>query len=68
MPKLTIEGYTTVDVPDGKRLVVAIEQDAGVDVLHACGGNGRCTTCRVEFVSGEPDRWTEAEHSCVDQR
>ena len=47
MPKLTIEGFTTVDVPDGKRLVLAIEQDAGVDVLHACGGNGRCTTCRV---------------------
>ena len=68
MPKLTIEGFTTVDVPDGKRLVLAIEQDAGVDVLHACGGNGRCTTCRVEFVSGEPDRWTEVEHSCVDQR
>ena len=68
MPKLTIEGFTTVDVPDGKRLVLAIEQDAGVDVLHACGGNARCTTCRVEFVSGEPDRWTEAEHSCVDQR
>ena len=35
MPKLTIEGFTTVDVPDGKRLVLAIEQDAGVDVLHA---------------------------------
>ena len=47
-----------VEVPDGKRLVLAIEQDAGVDVLHACGGNARCTTCRVEFIDGEPQRMT----------
>ena len=61
MPKLTVEGFATVDVEEGKRLVLAIEQDAGVDVLHACGGNARCTTCRVEFIEGEPMRMTEAE-------
>ena len=61
MPKLTVEGFATVDVKDGKRLVLAIEQDAGVDILHACGGNARCTTCRVEFISGEPTRMTKAE-------
>ena len=61
MPKLTVEGFPPVEVESGKRLVLAIEQDAGVDVLHACGGNARCTTCRVEFVSGEPDRMTVAE-------
>jgi ferredoxin len=61
MPKLTVEGYGTFDVPDGKRLVLAIEQDAGVDILHACGGNARCTTCRVEFIDGEPARRTAAE-------
>jgi len=61
MPRLTVEGFGTVDVPDGKRLVLAIEQDAGVDVLHACGGNARCTTCRVEFVEGEPTAQTVAE-------
>ena len=61
MPKLTVEGYGTFDVPAEKRLVLAIEQDAHVDVLHACGGNARCTTCRVEFVDGEPARMTAAE-------
>ena len=61
MPILTVEGFAPVDVEAGKRLVLAIEQDAGVDILHACGGNARCTTCRVEFVSGEPDRMTKAE-------
>ena len=60
MPTLEIEGITTVEVEAGKRLVLAIE-DAGVDVMHACGGNARCTTCRVEFLEGEPAQGTEAE-------
>ena len=61
MPKLTVEGYGTFDVPADKRLVLAIEQDAKVDIMHACGGNARCTTCRVEFVAGEPSAMTAAE-------
>lgn len=61
MPKLTVEGFGTFDVPQGKRLVLAIKEDAGVDVLHACGGNARCTTCRVEFIEGEPAAMTVAE-------
>jgi ferredoxin len=65
MPKLTVEGFGTVDVQNGKRLVLAIEQDAGVDQLHACGGNARCTTCRVEFIAGEPTRMTEAERQVL---
>lgn len=65
MPKLTVEGFGTVEVEAGKRLVLAIEQDAHVDVLHACGGNARCTTCRVEFVAGEPERMTVAERTVL---
>ncbi len=65
MPTLTVEGYGTVEVADGKRLVLAIEQDAHVDVLHACGGNARCTTCRVEFIAGEPDQMTVAEQQVL---
>ena len=61
MPKLTVEGFETIDVEEGKRLVRAIEGDVHVDILHACGGNARCTTCRVEFIAGEPDRMTVAE-------
>jgi ferredoxin len=60
MPKLTVDGVGTFDVPSGKRLVLAIE-GAGVDILHACGGQARCTTCRVEFVEGEPEAMTQAE-------
>jgi ferredoxin len=65
MPKLTVEGYGTFEVPQDKRLVLAIEQDAKVDILHACGGNARCTTCRVEFIEGEPSRTTAAEQQVL---
>src|SRR6185436_15181618 len=65
MARLTVEGFAPVDVPDDKRLVLAIEQDAKVDILHACGGNARCTTCRVEFIEGEPARMTAAERQVL---
>src|SRR5215212_253407 len=68
MPKLTVEGYGTTEVADGKRLVLALEEDAKVDQLHACGGNARCTTCRVEFIDGEPDMMTVAEKTVLAAR
>ena len=34
MPRLDVEGAGTFDVEEGKRLVLAIEEDAGVDILH----------------------------------
>jgi ferredoxin len=68
MPNLTVEGFPTVFVEPGTRLVNAIEHTAGVDILHACGGNARCTTCRVEFVSGEPTRWTKAEKTRLEEK
>ncbi len=68
MPTLTVEGYGTFEVAENKRLVLAIEQDAKVDILHACGGNARCTTCRVEFIEGEPSSMTAAEKERLEQR
>src|SRR5687767_2208427 len=67
MPKLTIESVGTFDVAADTRLVLAIE-GAGVDILHACGGNARCTTCRVEFIDGEPTQMTQAEKEKLEQR
>lgn len=52
MPSVTVEGEKTFDVEAGKKLVLAIE-DAGIDILHRCGGNARCTTCRVQLVAGD---------------
>jgi ferredoxin len=68
MPKLTVEGFGTYEVPEGKRLVLALIDEAGVDQLHACGGNCRCTTCRVEFVAGEPQQMTAAEQAKLAER
>ena len=56
MPKIQAEtatGLIETEAPAGKKLVLAIE-DAGIDILHRCGGNARCTTCRVEILEGEP--------------
>ena len=70
MPMLTVEGQAAVEVPFGKRLVLvlALEDEAKIDQLHACGGNARCTTCRVEFISGEPKHMTEAEKQVLAAR
>jgi ferredoxin len=68
MPKLTVENVGTFEVPQGKRLVLALRDEAGIDQLHACGGNARCTTCRVEFIDGEPERITAAEKELLKAR
>lgn len=61
MPTLTVVDVGSFEVPLNKRLVLALEEDAGIDQLHRCGGRARCTTCRVEFVAGEPNTYTKAE-------
>ena len=65
MPKLTVDGVGEFEVPAGKLLVNALVDECGVDQLHACGGVARCTTCRVEFVAGEPARMTKAEQDVL---
>ena len=67
MPRLEVEGYGAFEVADGTRLVRAIE-DNGVDILHRCGGYAKCTTCRVEFISGEPAQMTQAERDKLSEK
>jgi ferredoxin len=68
MPKLEVEGVGAVEVENGKRLVLAIEEDAGVDILHRCGAFARCTTCRIEYLEGEPEKMTKAELAVLQKR
>jgi ferredoxin len=68
MPKLTVENVGTFDVEAGKRLVLALVEDAAVDQLHACGGNCKCTTCRVAVVGGEPAKITVAEKEKLEEK
>ncbi len=56
----TAAGQVAFECENGKKLVLGLE-DNGVDILHRCGGNARCTTCRVEVMSGDPGPVTEPE-------
>jgi ferredoxin len=63
MPTLTAEtatGTVTIEAKAGRKLVLELE-DNGVDILHRCGGNARCTTCAIEVTAGTPSAKTEAE-------
>jgi len=66
MPRLTADGRT-VEVEEGTRLVRAIE-GMGIRIGHRCGGNARCTTCRVVFQAGEPSTMTRAEYAKLRER
>jgi ferredoxin len=70
-----VEEDGDVSVQRGRRLVLGLE-DGGVDILHRCGGNARCATCRVEVIEGEPTpvtpweetRLAELKHRCETTR
>jgi ferredoxin len=67
MPLITLHTGVSFEAPDDKRLILALI-DHRVDILHRCGGNARCTTCRVKFIAGEPDRMTHAEKLRLTER
>ncbi len=67
MPKITAEtatGPVEFECGEGRKLVLCIE-DNGIDILHRCGGNARCTTCRVEVISGGFEAMGEAEEAIL---
>lgn len=66
MPTVTVEGEKSFEVESGKKLVLALE-DNGIDVLHRCGGEAHCTTCRVEIVSGEVPPISELETEALEE-
>ena len=67
MPTLKIAGKGSFEVEAGTRLVNALEANGG-EPLHRCGGKARCTTCRVEFISGEPETMTAAEKEKLESK
>jgi len=65
MPRIEAEtatGALAFEAEEGRKLVLAIE-DAGVDILHRCGGNAKCTTCRVEVLEGDAGEMGELERN-----
>ncbi|MGC4033357.1 MAG: 2Fe-2S iron-sulfur cluster-binding protein [Tepidisphaeraceae bacterium] len=65
MPKLTIEAVGEFEIPAGKRLIKAILDDAKADQHYSCGGQAKCTSCKVQFISGEPAKITQAEKDLI---
>lgn len=66
MPTITVDGRSADSTPN-RRLVLAIE-DMGIQIGHRCGGKARCTTCRVEVITGEPDSMTRAEYEKLKEK
>lgn len=66
MPTVTVENEKSFEVEAGTKLVLALE-DNGIDVLHRCGGQARCTTCRVEIVDGDVSPISEAEIEALEE-
>ncbi len=67
MHKITAEtanGQTAFEAEPDRKLVLCLE-DNGIDILHRCGGNARCTTCRVEILAGDPGEIGEPEKAIL---
>ncbi len=70
MPTITAEtasGEVAFEAEEGRKLVLCLE-DNGVDILHRCGGNARCTTCQVEILEGDPGPINDAEKSLLETK
>jgi 2Fe-2S ferredoxin len=66
MARILIHNWSnkSLEVNDLSRSVLQHLQDHRFDWMHACGGKGRCTTCKFRIISHpenfEPE--TPAEH------
>lgn len=67
MPRIEVEGRGAFEVQAGTKLVLALE-DNGVDILHRCGGNVKCTSCRVEVLEGDAGPQSEAERAKLTEK
>lgn len=66
MPQITVENEKSFEAEPGRKLVLCLE-DNGIDVLHRCGGQALCTTCRVEILSGDLPPISEKEIEALEE-
>ena len=52
MPTVTVDGEKWLEVEPGKKLVLAIE-DAGIDIMHRCGGKRGPQLAGWRILGGE---------------
>ncbi|HEX8037793.1 MAG TPA: 2Fe-2S iron-sulfur cluster-binding protein [Chryseosolibacter sp.] len=67
MARIMIENLfkKTLEAADHSKTLLQHFHDHGMDWMHACGGKGRCTTCRVIVRDGADhfQPMTVAEHT-----
>lgn len=71
MVKIVIENLAKKEVQTNdlsKSLLVTLQQHH-IDWMHACGGKGRCTTCKLQIIQGQENflLFTEAEQKYAAQ-
>jgi 2Fe-2S ferredoxin len=54
MPQITIHNLfdKTVETADSYRPLLLQFHEHRIDWMHACGGKGRCTTCKFRILQG----------------
>lgn len=54
MAKVIIKNLNAkvVDLSSCSRSLLHCLLESGLDWMHACGGKGRCTTCKVQVIEG----------------
>ena len=72
MPKITVVDMMGIvekefEVETGTKLLKALI-DQGVDLVHTCGGNAKCTTCRVNIDVGTPTKETVAQKELFEKK
>lgn len=55
MSKITIRNLNNKEALSHNNLktVLNIIHDNHIDWMHACGGKGRCTTCKLKVIDGD---------------
>jgi len=55
MPEITVSNLSqkTIKSNDNDKVVLKILHENFIDWMHACGGKGRCTTCKMIVEQGK---------------
>jgi 2Fe-2S ferredoxin len=66
MPKITIsnQGQKVVEYKlnnEAPMSILAILQENNIDWMHACGGKGKCTSCRCNIIEGDKNLAAKTE-------
>ena len=63
MPKITIRNLNNkyVEVNDDSQSILDAILAEHIDWMHACGGNGRCTTCKMVMHTGQESLGPDSE-------